>query len=375
MKKFSILFLIIILIILNIGCIDDDGNGNDDNGDNDIEPEEIYTDAEVPAKSTTPLPLSDIDLWAYQIQDVGVPGAVDLLARTHYDMLVLEPTRTDWSSDDKFFDTQAMVDRLKGTAASDGEHRKLVIAYIDIGEAEDWRWYWTWSQTWVPGTTRPDDWPEYIITHDPDGWEGNYPVAYWDQAWKDIVIHGNNQDSSPHGNYNSILDEVIKDGFDGIYLDWVEGFENVEVIKAAQQAGVDPAVEMIKFIGEMRQYADARTSDFLIIQQNAAALCDGHSELFTTIDAIAQEAIWFDGDAFDDWYAEDGYDSVNDNDLMEYYLGYLDQYLENDVPVFDCEYALDKADDAYEKSLGKGYVPYCTRRSLSKLTTTLPSEY
>jgi hypothetical protein len=41
--------------------------------------------------------------WAYQIQDISAPGAVDSLAVSHYDMLVIEPTRTDWSSDDKNF--------------------------------------------------------------------------------------------------------------------------------------------------------------------------------------------------------------------------------------------------------------------------------
>ena len=37
---------------------------------------------------------------------------------------------------DKNFDTKGMIDRLKNTPASDGVHRKLLIAYIDIGEAE-----------------------------------------------------------------------------------------------------------------------------------------------------------------------------------------------------------------------------------------------
>jgi len=39
-----------------------------------------------------------------------------------------------------------------------------------------------------------------------------------------------------------VIDEVLRDGFDGIYLDWVEGFENAHVIAAAQAAGKDPAL-------------------------------------------------------------------------------------------------------------------------------------
>jgi cysteinyl-tRNA synthetase len=177
---------------------------------------------------------------------------VDALVTSHYDMLVLEPTRTDWSSDDKYFDAKEMVTRLKNSKASDGQGRKLIIAYIDIGEAEDWRWYWTWSKDWDCQGDPPADWPDYILACDPDGWTGNYPVAYWDPDWKDIIIYSQNQGSHPDRDYNSVIDEVIKDGFDGIYLDWVEGFENEAVIAAAQAAGKDPASEMIAFIQDMR---------------------------------------------------------------------------------------------------------------------------
>ena len=93
-----------------------------------------------------PIPLDQVKYWAYQLQDINTPGTVDSLVASHYDMLVLEPTRTDWSSDDKYFNTSEMVKQLKNSFAHDRVHRKLVIAYIDIGEAEDWRWYWNWSK-------------------------------------------------------------------------------------------------------------------------------------------------------------------------------------------------------------------------------------
>lgn len=325
------------------------------------------------ATETGPLALSDVRFWGYQIQSVSDAGAVDALADSHYDMLVLEPTRTDWSSNAREFDAAAMISRLKATKASDGTHRKLLIAYIDIGEAEDWRWYWTWSQEWLPGTPKPADWPDYIITHDPDGWGGNYPVAYWDDAWKDIVIYGRNQDAAPNGDYTSMIDEVLRDGFDGIYLDWVEGFENVGVAAAAKTAGLNPAVEMIKFIREMRAYARARDPDFLIIQQNAAALAEGRSELFDVIDAIAQEEIWFDGVATDDWNDTDGYDRALDAGDSDEIIGLLAAFRDAGIPVFNCEYALDQAAEAYRRSYERGYVPYCSRRSLGALTTTPPA--
>ena len=324
-----------------------------------------------------PMPLADVTTWAYHIQAINEPGAVDALAASHYDMLVLEPTRTDWSSDDRLFDTGAMVSRLKGSKAGDGKHRKLVIAYVDIGEAEEWRWYWTWSQGWNcdEGQPRPADWPDYILACDPDGWSGNYPVAYWDERWKNVIIYGQHQNSHPYGDYVSALDEMIRDGFDGVYLDWVEAFEHDDVIAAAQAQGKDPKAEMIAFLQEIRDYARARKPGFLIIQQNGSALSDGHPELFALVDAIAQESVWYGGDATDEWDDPNGYDAATDASLTNEYIGYLSQFLGAGLPVFDCEYALDHAAAAYANAARQGYVPYVTRQSLSRLTTTPPPGY
>ncbi len=347
-----------------IAAIDTSGNSASDSGTFEI----------IEQPSGERLMLSEVEFWAYQIQMINEPGVEDALANSNYDMLVLEPTRTDWSSSDREFDTKGFIQRLKSTMASDGIHNKLVIAYIDIGEAEDWRWYWTWSKDWDCVSPKPADWPDYIITCDPDGWSGNYPVAYWDSDWKDVIIYGNNQDSSPWGDYNSAIDEAIRDGFDGIYIDWVEAYEDPDVEAAAIAAGLDPAVEMINFIAEMRAYALARNPDFLIIQQNAAQLGADHPELFDHIDAIAQEAIWFDGDATDDWSDPQGYDIPTDPSLTDWYITNLGKYREAGLPIFNCEYALAFADEAYANSYAQGFIPYVTRRSLSQLTTAIPPE-
>ncbi len=323
----------------------------------------------------SPVPLGEVRYWVYQLQGLSLPGAVDALVNSHYDMVVLEPTRTDWSSDDRYFDTCSMVARIKGSAASDGRHRKVVLAYVDIGEAEDWRWYWTWSQGWNCRGEPPSDWPEYILACDPDGWEGNYPVAYWTAAWKEVLIYGVDGGSQPGRDYDSVVAEIIQDGFDGIYLDWVEAYEDPEVAAAAQKAGLDPAEEMVALMGEIRDYAVAKSPGFQVVQQNAAALIEEDPGLLTVIDAVAQEAVWFDGDATDDWADPGGYDGETGQDLTNYYLGYLRQYIEAGLPVFNCEYALKRADEAYARSRAAGLIPYVTRSSLSALTTTVPPDY
>lgn len=147
------------------------------------------------------------------------------------------------------------------------------------------------------------------------------------------------------------------------------------MIRVAQANSLDPADEMIAFIREMRAYARLIDPDFLIIQQNAFSLIDGHPELLEVVDAISQEAIWYDGVATDDWNDPNGYDRVNDSSYSKRIMSHLDLYLSVGLPVFDCEYALINAEIAYSNTLGKGYRPYVTRRSLRQLTTTLSPGY
>jgi cysteinyl-tRNA synthetase len=70
----------------------------------------------------------------------------------------------------------AAVAQLKTKA---GGCSRLVIAYMSIGEAEDYRYYWQ------------DDWyahpPAWLRAENPD-WPGNYLVAYWDPAWQGIIF-------------------------------------------------------------------------------------------------------------------------------------------------------------------------------------------
>ena len=80
--------------------------------------------------------LRSAETWMYQLQELNEDGAVDRLAESPYDMLVLEPGHNF----SKYpYDTPAMVKRL--LKRPDGG-RRLLLAYIDIGQAEDYRDYW-----------------------------------------------------------------------------------------------------------------------------------------------------------------------------------------------------------------------------------------
>lgn len=325
------------------------------------------------APPTDPLPIKDVKFWASQIQETQSPGAADTLAASKYDMLVVEPARTE--QEYSLFNTAALVSQLKASAAHDGQHRKLVIAYINAGEAESPRWYWKWSQTWNQGKPKPADWPEFILKPDPEGWGGNFPVAYWDPAWKEIIITGKQGAPDKWRDYVSVLDETIRDGFDGVYVDWVEGYDDPGIVAAAKKAGLNPASEMVKFINEMRAYAHKRNPNFLIIVQNGADLIMDAPEIVEAVDALAQEHVWAKGGSDVEWSDPAGYDRPADAEDTETLLKVLRLFRHSGKPVFNIEYAVSKAPGIYKLSKENGLIPYCTRSSLSQLTTTPPPEY
>lgn len=127
---------------------------------------------------------------------------IEALAATPYDILII----------DLFFDdpqsplTTVEVEQLKHKP--DGQQR-LLLAYLSIGEAESYRYYWQgdWNQN-------PPYWME---TENPD-WAGNFKIRYWEQDWKDLLI----------GNGDSYLKKIVDAGFDGVYLDAVDAYEYFE---------------------------------------------------------------------------------------------------------------------------------------------------
>lgn len=125
---------------------------------------------------------------------------LNAMKNTNYDILII----------DAFYDgdilTKDDIVFLK-TKANGGS--RLVIAYMSIGEAEDYRYYWRNSWRSSP--------PPWLAEENPN-WHGNYKVRYWDSGWQSII----------HGNDTSYLWKIMDAGFDGVYLDIIDAFEYFE---------------------------------------------------------------------------------------------------------------------------------------------------
>lgn len=300
--------------------------------------------------STSANPLKNIRFWAYQIQDQNAGDNLEKLIDSHYDLLVIDQTRS--LKGESSYDSKKEVDMLKDSKGQSGKN-KIVLCYLDVGEAESYRWYW--RDGWRVGN------PDWIVTVDPDGWDENYPVKFWKKEWKTIV--------------KKSIDMIIDDGYDGLYLDWLEVYSNVDVATAAQREDLDPKTELIDFIKDLGSYARSKRASFIIVAQNGAELGDDEAYL-DVFDGISQEAIWYDGGGDPDGTEQVGNVEQN-HKLTKEYLDYLDVWKEAGKPVLDVEYATDsdKVRRAYELGREDDFKTYVTTRPLNKLTDTPPPGY
>lgn len=262
----------------------------------------------------------EVDNFLYQLQRANA----ERIGGTAFD-LVIASTQIAGSSPET-------VPALKESPGGD----KAVLAYLSIGQAEDYRFYW--DPEWK---TDPPSWLD-----EPDAdWRGDYWVRYWDQGWKDIIF----------GSPDAYLDQIIALGFDGIYLDRVDTYQFYEERDGRTAA----AREMADFVIELAEYARERRPGFGVFPQNAEQLGPMFDDYLETVTGIGIEDLYYGGTADHDptpasWTAE------REGDLAVWVdAGKL-------VLTTDYTSKPEQISDAYQRSIDHGFVPYVTDRSLGR---------
>ena len=149
--------------------------------------------------------IHDVQNFLYLINPANFASKtefVNAIKATNYDLLIMDFFFGD--DDEEFNATE--IEQLKQKANGG---TRLIVSYMSIGEAEDYRYYW--NESWTVGS------PTWLKAENPE-WEGNYKVEYWNDDWKAIIL----------GSETSYLDKIIDSGFDGVYLDIIEAFEYFE---------------------------------------------------------------------------------------------------------------------------------------------------
>lgn len=252
--------------------------------------------ATVSANAASPrVDLSGVRSWGYQLQQVEP----DLVATSPSDLMVIDYAR-DGSAQQAFTHADlALMQRRP-----DGQ-RRIVLAYLSIGEAEDYRFYW--QKDWTIAR------PAWLGAENPD-WPGNYAVHYWDPHWQSLIL----------GTPEAYLDAILKAGFDGVYLDRIDAFE-VEVPSMSRASRM---WAMADFVDAIASYGRQRHPGFVVVGQNGEELLT-NDVYAQAIDAVGKEDLFFG-------LAGDG--ELNSKGELRASLTPLRQFMSSGKPVFVIEY-------------------------------------
>ena len=202
------------------------------------------------------------------------PAAIERLTTCNRDWIVL----------DADFNSNTPWERKDIATIRSGQAGRKVIAYISIGEAEDYRSYWLneWGHN---GKLTPDA-PTWLGAENP-AWKGNYRVKYWQAGWQRLIL--------------SAVDTAMTRGFDGVYLDIVDSFETFEQDGRASMADrVNPETrqsyrrDMVDWVKVIAARARAGNPDALIIPQNGSQLL-AHTDFLEVVSAMGIEDLFSNG--------------------------------------------------------------------------------
>ncbi len=285
----------------------------------------------------------DVSSWVYVLQD----AQIEHILFAHPSIAVMDYSYD--GSDGGAYSRQQII-KLR-------ENGIVPIAYISIGEAEDYRWYW--DESWYNSP------PSWLGRENPH-WPGDYAVKFWYPEWQSIVFR--------------YVDKVISQGFQGVYLDKVDIYEywadedNGEDIYLPEST---TASLMIDFIKKISQYGHKKVFPFYVFIQNGETLVDyDDGRLISHIDGIGIEALFYEGN------------KVNPPTYIQKRIKYLEFFKDAGKVVMVVEYVdcgkdmdnLKRIQDAIRKNLYHGYIPYIAKcdyelRGVNIIPTLQPFVY
>jgi len=296
--KFAIIITFIISIFM-AGCLDI--------GDVGVVPVDTIKPSVTPT-----MEVPKINSFLYQLQNLDI----EKVKNTNFDMVIMDYSK-DGTEEKRY--TKKEIEILKNS-----NPKKIVIAYLSIGEAEDYRYYF--KDSW-------HDSPPSFLDEENPFWPGNYKVKYWEEGWQDIIF----------GKEDSYLDKIIDQGFDGVYLDKIDTYEDYKSQRETAKT------DMINFVINLTEYARKKKKKFYIIPQNAEELLED-KKYKNTVSGIGVESLF---------YNEKG--KPNSDSYIRNREKYLD-LIAKIKWVLVTEYVQKEnlIKDVYKKAKKKGYIPYCT---------------
>ncbi len=273
--------------------------------------------------------LAPVKSWTVQLRYVDLAA----VSAAPVDLVVIDHARHPKQVTEVFY-TPGDILALK---TQPNGRRRVVLSYLSMGEAERYRYYW--KPEWDNSETRPR-W----LGKENAQWPGNFLVNYSDPDWQSLIF----------GSPASYLDSIIAAGFDGVYLDRADAFEDGD---DATPAKTDAMTGYIKRLADHARRLNPR---FLIVMQNAEALLRDRS-LRTKLDGVAKEDLL---------YGVDHSEAANAKDMVRESLNYLRLGNRAGLKVFLLEYVRSPDSIAKLRTLARRehFLLHVSERHLDKLT-------
>ncbi|WP_210247285.1 endo alpha-1,4 polygalactosaminidase [Blastochloris sulfoviridis] len=204
----------------------------------------------------------------------------------------------------------------------------LVLGYFSLGEAEDYRSYFSSIPETILGPADPQ-------------WPGCYEVAYWTAEWLKVA--------------KTEVTKLIEAGYDGAYFDVVDTFQTDWA--QANAPGGDAAGAMKTLVEALSAYAKSLDADFKIWVNGAEELLTDETYL-DAIDGMLKENLFYNSDGSAQISAED----------TAFMLDHLHLATAAGKPVIDIEYVAGNAGkvaDVYAKAAAAGLGIYVAELDLA----------
>ncbi len=281
-------------------------------------------------------PLLGVVTWHYQLDKIE--PALPLLTKNTADMLVIDHAKRGGTVGLTREEVEALKVRRDG-------RRRLVIAYMSIGEAEEFRFYW--NKDWKVA-------PPVWLGEENCAWPQAHRVRFWNDDWKALSFRGP----------SAFLKRIADAGFDGVYLDRIDIYETFDKERPTARA------EMVQFVSELSAVAKQLKPGFLVIAQNAEDLLTERA-FRRAIDGLAKESLLHGGAG-----TTAGTGVRNKPEDIAWSRSRLNLLLAERKPVFNVEYLVDmeQIDATRHELIMAGLVPTFPTRSLDGEEPTLPRD-
>ena len=202
-----------------------------------------------------------------------------------------------------------------------------------------------------------EDAPDWLM-HENKDWKGNRIINFCSDGWQKTIFGDEQGNSLYSSDQLSPLYKLIDLGFDGVYLDRVDVYE--EVGKQCPNA----EERMVDFVVKLAAHARKRNPYFMVVLQNAEDLLK-HPRMVKALDAVAKESL------FHGWGGGDGSNSKATSSAADitWSTTRLNIAKKAGRPVFVVDYCADRtrADLSVKSIRAQGYVPYIAKKSLNTL--------